>query len=187
MTGRQSSLGRNARPSLFARLRGCRAGTATIEFAIVASALLMVMLNGVEVARYYFAKMELQNAVQMAGQAVWKLCDTTAKIPTNTNCTNRDTKITNSLQATSLGTDVTLSSGFPTEAWFCINSGTGVLQSAGSTKPTDCSSYGGTAAQSAGYYVTIQAQYTYAPIFTTITVGGSLPTTVTAKTVTRLQ
>jgi Flp pilus assembly protein TadG len=186
VTRRSLSPPSGSHPTLFARLRACRAGTATIEFALMASSLLLVMLNGVEIARFHFAKMELQNAVQMASQAVWKLCDSTSKTPTSTNCTNRDTKITTSLQSTSLGTGVSLSSGFPTEGWFCINSTTGALQSAGSTKPADCSAYGGTSAQSAGYYVTIQAQYTYAPIFSTVTVGGSLPTTVTAKTVTRL-
>ena len=172
--------------ALVARLRADRAGTATIEFGMVVSVMLMVMLNGVEVARFYYSKMEVQNAVQMAGQAVWKLCDSTSKTPTSSNCTNRDTKITTALQSTSLGNAVTLASGYPTEGYYCINSTSGVLQSAGSTKPADCSGYGGTAAQQAGYYVTIQAQYTYAPIFSTITVGGSLPTTVTAQTVTRL-
>lgn len=182
MTVRQSRIAR-----LLRELRRCVAGAAAIELGLIASTLSVVMLNGVEIARYYYARTELQNAVQMASQAVWKLCDTTAKIPTSTACTGRDTKITNSLQATSLGTSVTLSAGFPTEGWFCINSGTGALQSAGSTKPANCSAYGGTSAQSAGFYVTIKGQYTYAPIFSAVTIGGSLPTTVVAKTVTRLQ
>ena len=169
------------------RLRESTAGTATIELALVASTLLLVTLNGVEIARFYFAKMELQNAVQMASQTVWKLCDTTAKLPTSTNCSGRSSKITNALQSTSLGSAVTLSSGYPTEGYFCINSATTALQSAGSTKPADCSAFGGTSAQSAGYYLTMRAQYTYTPIFSGITVGGSLPTTVTATTVTRLQ
>lgn len=147
---------------------------------------MMIMLNGVEVARYYYGRMELQNAVQMASGAVWKLCDTSAKLPTSTNCANRNTKITTALQSTSLGNAITLSSGFPTEGYFCINTTTGALQSAGSSQPANCSPYGGTSSQSAGYYLTIQAQYTYAPIFSSVTVGGSLPTTVVAKTVTRL-
>ena len=131
--------------------------------------------------------MELQNAVQMASQAVWKLCDTTAKLPTSTNCSGRSTTITNALQSTSLGTAATLTSGYPTEGYFCINSATGALQSAGSTKPANCSAYGGTSTQSAGYYLTVRGQYTYAPIFSGITVGGSLPTTIIATNVTRLQ
>lgn len=148
--------------------------------------MLAVMLNGIEGARYYYGRMELQNAVQMASQAVWKLCDTSAKLPTSTNCANRNTKITAALQSTSLGSSVTLSSSYPTEGYFCINSTSGALQTAGSTKPANCSAYGGTTSQSAGYYLKIRAQYTYAPIFSAVTIGGSLPTTVVAETVTRL-
>ena len=89
-------------PSRFAALARAlladRAGTAAIEFGLIASTLLLIMLNGVEVARYYYGKMQLQNAVQMAGQAVWDHCDTTAKIPTSA-CSGVSTKITNALQS----------------------------------------------------------------------------------------
>jgi Flp pilus assembly protein TadG len=173
--------------SILSALRRERSGTASIEFGVVAGTLVLVMLNGVEVARYYYAKMELQNAVHMAGQAVWDNCETAAQLPTNTNCTNRDTRMTNALQSTSLGSSVTLSSGFPTEQWYCVNSSTGALSAAGTTQPSNCSAYGGLSSEEAGYYIRIQGQYTYQPLFTTITVGNSMPTTVTATSMTRLQ
>lgn len=168
-------------------LRSNRSGTASIEFGLIAGTLVLVMLNGVEVARYYYAKMELENAVHMAAQAVWDECETTAQIPTNSNCSGRNTRMTNALQSSSLGNSVTLSSGFPTEQWFCVHSGTGALSPAGATKPTDCSGYNGLATEQAGYYITVRGQYTYSPIFTTITLGSAMPTTVTSTTMVRLQ
>jgi Flp pilus assembly pilin Flp len=167
-------------------LRGNRRGTASIEFGVVAGTLVLVMLNGVEVARYYYGKTQLQNAVNMAGAAVWDACETLAQLPTSSNCSTRGTRLTNALQSTSLGSAVTLSSGFPTEQWYCVN-GSGVLTAAGTTKPSDCSAAGGLATEQAGYYIFIQGQYTYTPLFATITVGNSMPPTVTATSVTRLQ
>jgi len=164
-----------------------RRGAASIEFGLLATTLVLVMLNGVEIARYWYGKTQLQNAVHMAGQAVWDECEFTSMLPTTTNCPNRNTRMTAGLRSTSLGSAVTLSSGYPTEQWYCVNNGTGALTAAGSTKPADCSGYGGTSSQQAGYYIAIQGQYTYSPLFTTITLGNSMPTTVTATSMTRLQ
>jgi Flp pilus assembly protein TadG len=168
-------------------LGGGRSGSASIEFGVMAGTLVLVMLNGVEVARYYFAKTELENAVHMAAQAVWDECETTAQIPTSTNCSGRNTRMNNGLHSSSLGSAVTLTNGYPTEQWYCVNSGTGALTAAGSTKPTDCSGFGGLASEHAGYYLTVRGQYTYTPLFATITVGSAMPSTVTSTTMVRLQ
>jgi Flp pilus assembly protein TadG len=176
--------------SLFApraALRHDRQGTASIEFGLIAGTLIVVMLNGVEVARYYYAKMELENATHMAAQAVWDECETMSQIPTNTNCSGRNTRMTNALQSSALGNAVTLSSGFPTEQWYCVNSGTGALSAAGSTKPADCSSAGGLATEEAGYYIIVRGQYSYTPLFSTISLGSAMPSTVTSTTMVRLQ
>jgi Flp pilus assembly protein TadG len=168
-------------------LRHSRSGTASIEFGVMAGTLVLVMLNGVEVARYYFAKTELANAVHMAAQAVWDECETTAQLPTSSNCSGRNTRMNNGLHSSSLGNAVTLTSGYPTEQWYCVNNGTGALTAAGSTKPANCSSFGGLSSEQAGYYLTVRGQYTYTPLFATITVGSAMPSTVTSTTMVRLQ
>jgi Flp pilus assembly protein TadG len=166
------------------RLLRDESGLAAIEMALVLGTLSTVMLNGVEIARYYFAQMELQNATQMAGQAVWKVCDLAAETPVTTRCSARTVAITRALGSTSLGANVTLSSGFPTEAYYCAATADGSLTSVGpvtSPKPTTCYPTG-SASDTPGDYIVIQAQYTYTPIFNNITIGSLLPTTLTSTT-----
>lgn len=171
------------------RLLRDESGLAAMELALVAGTLSTVMLNGVEIARFYFAKMEVQNATQMAAQKVWKTCDTPAKAPVTINCSGRTTAITTGLQSTSLGSSVSLSTGFPTEAYYCAATSDGALISVGavtSAKPSTCSP-SGSGSDTPGDYVVIQAQYTYQPIFSGITVGSLLPTTITSSTTMRIQ
>jgi Flp pilus assembly protein TadG len=181
----------NMMPTLMNRMRRLRdeTGAATVEFALSTGVLLTVMLNGVEIARYFYIKMQLQHAVQMAGQAVWKTCDTAAKVPVTINCSGRTAAITTALQSTSLGTSVTLSSGFPTEAYYCTATSGGALTSVGavtSAKPINCSPTG-SASAIPGDYVLIQADYTYAPIFRGITIGSQMPTAMQASVTMRVR
>ena len=171
------------------RLLREESGLAAMELALVAGTLSTVMLNGVEIARFYFAKMEVQNATQMATQAVWKTCDTPSKSPVTINCPARTTVITNALQSTSLGSSVSLSTNYPTEGYYCASTTDGTLVNVGavtSPKPTSCSPSGG-ASDTPGDYIVIQAQYTYSPLFNGITIGSSLPTTITSSNKMRIQ
>ena len=160
-----------------------------MELALVAGTLSTVMLNGVEIARFYFAKMEVQNATQMAAQNVWKTCDTPSKAPVTSNCSARTSAITTGLQSTSLGSAVSLASGYPTEGYYCAKTSDGSLTNVGavtSQKPATCSP-NGSGADSPGDYIVIQAQYTYAPLFRGITIGSLLPTTIASTTTMRIQ
>ncbi|MEO6716394.1 MAG: TadE/TadG family type IV pilus assembly protein [Novosphingobium sp.] len=177
------------------RLLQDESGLAALELALVASTLSMLMLNGVEIARFYFAKMEVQNAAQMAAQNVWKVCDTAAKSPVTRNCSGRTTAMTTGLQSTSLGSSVALSTGYPTEAYYCASTTDGSLISVGpvsnndgtaATKPSTCSP-NGSGSDTPGDYIVIQAQYTYRPIFNAITIGSLLPGTITSTTTMRIQ
>lgn len=171
------------------RLRRDQRGAAAVELALVAGTLASVMMNGIEISRWYFNQMELQNATQMAAQAVWKACDSPAKLPVTVNCSARTGAINNALQSTSLGTRVTLTTGFPTEAYYCVATSDGSLTSVGavsSAKPANCSPTG-PSSDTPGDYIVIRAQYTYSPIFYGITIGSMLPTTVTAQTMMRVR
>ena len=134
-------------------------GLAAIEFALIAGTLSIGLLNTVDVGVYAFKRMEVENAAQMAAQAAWKTCDL-SHIPATTSCPTLNTAVTQALQATSLGTNVTLASGSPSEGYYCVNSSSALVYvSAVSSKPTSCSSVGGTSAPAD--YIVIQATYTW--------------------------
>ena len=155
------------------RLFSDNSGLAGIEFALASTALTVGLLNGLEVARWSSERMEMANAVHSATLAAWNACDT-KHLPAKTNCTGLTTAITMVSQTTSLGTNVTIASGYPTEAYYCLNSSK-VLTSVAAytaTKPSDCSSVGD-ATHAPGDYVVIQAAFTYQPLFgSSLTVGS---------------
>lgn len=141
--------------STMKRLSAETSGMATIEFAIASTALTVGLLNGLEVARWSLQRMEMANAVHSATLAVWNACDT-KKLPAKSNCAGLNSAITTGLQTTSLGTSVTLASGYPTEGYYCINS-SGVLTNVANynaTPPADCSAQGDST-HSPGDYVVI--------------------------------
>ena len=171
------------------RLLRDRTGSAAVEMALVMGTLTTVMLNGVEIARYYYAQMQVQNATQMAGQAVWKACDSASKAPATVRCPARTTAMTNALQSTSLGSAITLSTGYPTEGYYCAATADGALTlvaAATAAKPATCYPTG-SAADTPGDYIVIQAEYTYAPIFSGVTVGSLMPATLQSTTRMRIR
>src|SRR5439155_4157396 len=103
-------------------------GNVTIEFAFVASILVVMIMNILDFSLLIWAHMEVDYAAQMGAQAAYKSCST-GTLPATTNCSGLSTTITNAIQATSLGTAVTLASGSPSETYYCV-SGTS-LQSVG--------------------------------------------------------
>jgi hypothetical protein len=101
-------------------------------------------------------------------------------LPATVNCTtangaavNLNTAITAAIQSSSLGTSITLLSGYPAEGYYCINA-SGMLQSVGSlsSKPSDCSA-AGNSALTPGDYIQVGVTYTYAPLFPGISVMGA--------------
>jgi|EndMetStandDraft_5_1072996.scaffolds.fasta_scaffold211351_2 Flp pilus assembly protein TadG len=164
-------------------------GAATVEFALVTGTLVSLMLNGIEIGRYYFIRMEVQNATQMAVQAVWKICDTASENPVTVRCSGRTSAITRGLQSTTLGNNVTLATGYPTEAYYCTSTSTGALQNVGavtSARPADCTA-AGSSTDIPGNYLIVRGEYTYAPLFRGITIGTSLPTNIQATSTMRMR
>lgn len=170
------------------RLRD-KSGSATVEFALVMGTLTTLMLNGLEVGRFYFIKMEVGNAAQMAAQSVWNICDSPSENPVTVRCTGRTNAITRGLQSTTLGSNVTLVTGYPTEAYYCVSTTTGALTVVGpvtSSRPADCSA-AGSATDIPGNYIVLRAEYTYAPMFRGLTIGSSLPTNIQSTTTMRIR
>jgi len=157
-----------------ARLRGDQNGTAALEFALVGMFLVVGLLNAVDVGYYTYQRMTVENAAQSGAQAAWKTCyDPSSMLPATQNCTGLNTAITTAIQSSSLGTAVTLVSGYPAEGYYCVNT-SGALQAVGSlsSKPANCSA-AGNAALSPGDYIQVSVTYTYAPLFPGISVMGA--------------
>ena len=96
------------------RTPGRDEGNVTIEFAFVASILVVMIMNILDFSLLIWAHMEVDYAAQMGAQAAYKSCST-GTLPATTNCSGLSTTITNAIQATSLGTAVTLASGSPSD------------------------------------------------------------------------
>ena len=161
-------------------------GVAAIEFGLVAGTLAFVMLNCTDAARFYVQRMQIENAARMGAQAAWNSCDV-SKLPATTKCTGLNTAVTNAVQSTSLGTAVTVQGGSPTEGYYCVSSaGVLTLVSAVSAKPANCASVGSPTSQP-GDYVKVSATFTYSPLFGGISVGSTLPTSITSTAMMRLQ
>lgn len=168
-----------------AALRSDRRGVAAIEFAIFASIISIGMLNVTDIAVYVYKRMQVEYATQAGAQAAWHTC-TVNMLPATTNCSGLNTAVQNAVQSTSLGANVTLQSGSPSEGYYCVNS-SGMLQrmSDVSSKPTDCSGAGVPGGQPADY-VTISTTFTYAPLFPGISVAGTFATPITRTAMMRL-
>jgi Flp pilus assembly protein TadG len=178
-----------------ARLRRDERGVAALEFALVGTFLVVGLLNAVDVGYYTYQRMAVENAAQVGAQAAWKNCsDPSTMLPATVNCTTANgaaadlsSAITAAIQSSSLGTSVTLVSGYPAEGYYCINA-SGMLQAVGSlsSKPSNCSA-AGNSALSPGDYIQVGVTYTYAPLFPGISVmGASGITAITATAWMRL-
>jgi hypothetical protein len=81
--------------------------------------------------------------------------------------------IKSAIQNTSLGSKVSLVSGYPAEGYYCVNA-SGMLQSVGSlsAKPSDCSAVGD-ATTAPGDYLQIGVTFPYAPLFPGLSLMGA--------------
>ncbi|HEY6858986.1 MAG TPA: TadE/TadG family type IV pilus assembly protein [Pseudolabrys sp.] len=172
-----------------AAIRSDQRGVSAIEFSFFVGLLAFGLLNIVDISRYIYQRMELENATQMAVQAVWKTCDPNTSpypLPATTKCTQMLTAVTDAVHSTSLGTNVSLQAGSPAEGYYCVNGSNKLVKvSDVSSKPADCSAAGMPSLQPADY-IEIAAQFAYAPIFPGITVAGAFATPITKTAMMRL-
>lgn len=159
------------------RLRKDSGGVAAIEFAFIAGFLSVAALNVADLGLFLFDRLQVENAAEMGVQAIWATCDLN-HTPVTNKCTGYSSAMTNAVHSTSLGSHISVSSGYPTEGYYCVNS-SGALVSVSdvNNKPADCSSVGNANA-GPGDYMQVQVTYTYAPLFG-FTVASLLPTTIT--------
>jgi uncharacterized membrane protein len=160
--------------SLLHLFRRDQGGAAAIEFAAASTLLVVGVLNGVDVGYYTYQRMEVENAAQVGAQAAWKTCyDTSSMLPATQNCAGLNNVITAAIQTTSLGSNVSLQSGYPAEGYYCVDA-SGTLKSVGSlsSRPADCSAVGD-ATSTPGDYLQVGVTFSYAPLFPGLSVMGA--------------
>ncbi|UVF18490.1 pilus assembly protein [Microvirga terrae] len=182
----------DGRGGIDARLQSFRddhRGVAGIEFALVAGVLCILLLNGIEVARYAYIVMQVQNAAQIGAQSAWKACDPTKELPATTQCASLIDTVATAVTSTTLGTSVKLRDNSPTEAYYCLNNANALIPDAGiplANKPTDCNTIPGARAGKPGDYIRIDVTYQYKPLFLDFTVGRLFAPTISKSTFMRL-
>ena len=151
-----------------------------IEFALVAPILVLLLLNLFDFSSLIWSRMQTDYAAQMGAQAALKTCSG-GTLPAISNCTGLNTAVTSAIHGTSLGSGVSLASGYPTETYYCV-SGTD-LQSVGTysspPSPFDCSSVGNPGV-TPGDYIQVQVTYSYSPTFAGLSLASSQTLTSTA-------
>jgi Flp pilus assembly pilin Flp len=162
-------------------------GNVVIEFALVAPILVVLIVNILDFSSLIWDQMEVDYSAQVGAQAAYKECSTrTLPAKLTTNCPNLDTKVRTAIQSTSLGTGVSLSSGYPTETYYCVSSTS--LQSVGSysspPSPFDCSAVG-SASTRPGDYIEVDVSYSYTPTFARLSLASAQ--TLTGKSMERLK
>ena len=153
-------------------------GAAAAELALVLPLLTIPTLNVIDLASYFYDKMQLDNAAQAAAQSAWTTCaGSSTNLPATVNCSGLSSAATAAAQSTGLGAGVTITS--KTENFYCLNnSSPSVLVTVGTfptSKPADCSSVqGGSTSDTPGDYILIQTSYTFTPIFSSVSITGFL-------------
>lgn len=178
--------------SIFHRYRRDEKGAAAVEFALVVTLLTVPVLNVVDLAMYAWDRMQVDNAAQMGAQAAWTTCAATTNHPATpnsyANCSGMPAAVTQAVQSTSLGANVTWSA--TVEAYYCTTTGGALTQVAAATgnPPSDCSKNGagGLSSDKPGDYVQISVQYTFTPIFPAVSIASALASPITRTAWTRL-
>jgi len=160
-------------------------GVAAIEFGFFAIFLSFALANVTDVSIYVYQRMQVDNATQVAAQAVLKTCS--SKLPATTSCTGLTTAVNNALGSTSLGASVSLISGSPSEGYYCVNSSNALqlVNAVTSPKPADCTA-AGTPSLQPGDYIQVQTTFSYTPLFGRLSVASAFATPITSSAMLRL-
>lgn len=161
----------------------CR-GVAGVEFALIGGFLCLAVVNVADIGIYLYKRMNVENAALVGAMSALKACDAT-QLPATVNCPGLTAAVTAAIQSTSLGTAVTLS-GAVSEGYYCVSS-SNTLQYVASVakKSANCSSAGMPTLQPADY-VQVTVTFSYAPIFTGLSVAGLFTTPITKTAMVRM-
>ena len=172
--------------ALAKRLGGDERGVAAIEFALIAGMLCVVGMNAADIAMYTYKRMEVADAAHSGAIAGWKACDLQS-LPATENCPGFSAAVTAGIQSTSLGDSVTLSSGSPSEGYYCLNASNALeYVSDVDNKPSDCSGSGNPGLSPADY-ITVDVTYHYTPVFADLSVASFFSTPIQSSALVRME
>jgi Flp pilus assembly protein TadG len=160
---------------------------ASVEFAMVSLAFITGVLNAVDIGRYAFQRVQVENAAYSGAQAAWKACsDQTTMLPATQNCAGLTSAVAAGIHSTSLGTAVALTSTGVTEGYYCVNA-SNALQYVGSvsSKPANCSAAGNANVAPADY-IQVPVTFSYKPLFPVSVMTARGATTITKTSWMRL-
>lgn len=175
-------------------------GASAAEFALVLPFLIIPLLNAIDVGVYAYDRMMLDNAAQSAVQAAWATCTgSTTTLPATQNCSGLSAATTTAAHSTALKSNVSITS--TVENYCCPNNNTNnnALDCSGSAATASTKLYKWSSASTPpssncdasnnvpGDYIMITTSYTYAPIFSAISVASLLTTPITRTAYMRLQ
>lgn len=153
-----------------------RRGVAAVESALITGVFVTALFNAVDVGRYAYVVMEVEQATQAGAQAALVACDDN-HVPATQNCPTLNSAVTTAIQGTSLGSQVSLN-GAITEGYYCLNGTALALAGSINNKPADCSAFGGSGLTPA-LYLQVHTSYSYSPIFGSFSVAHTFPTPIT--------
>jgi Flp pilus assembly protein TadG len=151
---------------------------AALEFALVAPVLLVLLLNVSNFAMLIWAHMEVDFAAQMGAQAAFNACSS-GTLPATSNCTNLSSVVSTAIQATSLGSAVTLASGYPSETCYSVSGQAPYTLASGGSPPSS-----GCPTTAPADYIKVSVTYSYTPFFSVGTLAS--PQTLTGTAMERL-
>jgi Flp pilus assembly protein TadG len=163
------------------RLGADRRGASAVEFALIGSIFVVLLLNVVDFAILIWSRMQVDYAAAAAAQAAYNTCSP-GNMPAKTNCPDLDSVVQTAARSTSLGGAVSLEAGSPIEEYYCT-SGTNLTRVATypATPPANCSGVeGSTPAATPGDYVTVNVSYTFTPLFAGLSLVQQQPLTAMA-------
>jgi Flp pilus assembly protein TadG len=161
-----------------------RRGAAAAEFALVVTLLIVPILNVMDLGLYAWDKVQVDNAAQIGAQGARAAC-TYSFQPATVNCPGLSSAVQMAVHSTSLGTGVTSTTA---EHYVCYVSGQlKIVSDPPATPPTDCSqqdsngnNIGGSNTEKPGDYILVTTSYTYAPIFSAVSIASVLNTPITS-------
>jgi Flp pilus assembly pilin Flp len=160
-------------------------GLAAIEFALIGGLMAIGLVNVADISAFLFDKVQVNDATQMAAQAVWAACDLN-HLPAATKCPAMNSVAATAVKSTSLGTAVAIQNGFPLDAYYCPSTSGGLQYVSNYSSPPNNCSAAGNAGIAPGEFVKVQTTYSYTPILPGASVVALLPSAITASSWVRL-
>lgn len=160
-------------------------GVVSVEFALAAVMIMTAMLNAADVGGYVYQSMQVESAAQMGAQTALQTC-TAVQLPATTTCPGLTSRIVDAVASTSLGSAITVDGGQPTEAYYCVDGSSRLVQvGAIGSKPANCSAVGRSAVMP-GDYVVVAVSYSFQPLMSGASVAALLTTPIRRSAIMRV-